>query len=601
MTHAALLLALALQGPHHAALHPADAELFLAVPDVPALLASYEETAAVRILREERVQALLTQAGAEVEADPRAALAGLLGTWLPGDGGAELVDALRAVSVSKVSHDGEGMGVLVIVDLATSEDAERCRSLLLSSLGEAVALESGADGAFGASGASGLRLHVAPERPAWIATSGSRLVLGAGSATLDRYAEHAAGRVDAGETLAGSKLLARARAAFREGGGTTVFWLLEDHPPLSSSLASGMLDGMPAIPPRLLAAIDPFTGAHVVRMRLEGGRFVTEMLTTGQDGGAHGVRPIDPHWLDVVPDGTMFLYSTAIDGSRLARGMSQLTASLAQANPEVAGTDGSRVAALSTALDAVCTRLGPGLVAYAFPLTGLGLPQTFLWIDLAEPDSFASTVDEIVAQAEQAVPGLSARTRDYRVKTASGERVAVPVTTITLPEDALALGPMLSIAPSFAVVEDRLLVGLSSMHVKRELKRLLGAEADEPEARAGGALAAHGFALPEDARTVLVMDWGAQIDAALELFRSLAAVFGDDLPFDPASLPEAAEITRHLRPTFHVSRRLDDATLTYHEASFGPEIWASLAAGLLTPALAAHDEPSGESSGSRDD
>ena len=74
--------------------------------------------------------------------------------------------------------------------------------------------------------------------------------------------------------------------------------------------------------------------------------------------------------------------------------------------------------------------------------------------------SIGTDLASFLEKLPEIVPGASAKTRDYRPKDArTGDRVRIPVTTITLPKELIDLGSMISFSPTIAVLDDRVLVG----------------------------------------------------------------------------------------------------------------------------------------------
>jgi hypothetical protein len=233
-------------------------------------------------------------------------------------------------------------------------------------------------------------------------------------------------------------------------------------------------------------------------------------------------------------------------------------------------------------LDELTRMLGPEFLAYAFPIAGLGLPKTYAWVGLETPDGVQARLENLVIALGGLAPGLTSRTRDYKVKNrATDERLTFAVTTVEIPKEILDLGPFISISPSFCIVDDRLLVSLKSTDLKRELKRLFGGRDDE----APHALVSRVLAEPEDASSIVLIDWGQQIKSAIDLVAAVGPLFGD-LGVDLDALPSGDALSLFFAPTIRVNAPIEGGSYMRHEASFGPESWvAALSLGyyLFTP------------------
>jgi len=553
-------------GPAHAELHPAQADLYLAVPDVQAIVDAYGNAPVLRTVNDAPVREFLAGVSGDLAGDARTMLKGWVDRVVP-DGGA-MLDEMHALSLSfALDPGGEGaFGIQLVVSFATAEHAHALQK---------IALETGTPlGALDVPGLTGTQRFTSQALAGmelWCATIGERFVLGGGSTTVEGLAALLAGSQSG---LDRSELLEQGRKTFGEGSGTTVFWILQRRSPIELlaelNQAVPLLGGALTVPYESIPSfLDPFAGRSARRMQLRGDRFVTEMFSPGgTTAGALGGQPVEAEWLQRVPAGVMFAYSTAVDGAELVPKMRELFTFLGEAE--------------TPDLEGVLAGLGPGMVTYVFPIGGIGLPQTHVWIDVDDAADFTAKVTSLCEQLAETQPSITVRTRQYKVKNkATDKRVPVPVTTITLPPGTLDLGPLSPTSLAFAAFEGKILFGLSATNVKRELKRFYNGET---EGGAADPWTAHGFAVPEDARSVLLMDWGLQIEAAISLVRLLGGMFSDQIPFDLNALPAGKAFTQFLRPSFQYSRESHDAgggTYRYHEASFGPETWLGIGGALF--------------------
>lgn len=534
MILAPLLLTLAPLGGSHAELHPADATFFVEVPDAPALLAAYDRAPLLQMLADAKVREVLGGFGVPGDAlEMGPALQAALTELLPEGVDPALITGATAVSMSLTLPSGEGEPRFhAIIDYPNAEMAAQ-----VASAAEAMRAAERTD----ASEAGGEDVRVTAEGSRVTATD-----LAAGVALgLD---ENAA--------------FQRCGSALGAGSGVTVLHGFSRVSPYEAVEAASRAAGEPLDPQ--VGMLRDVGGMGRFRMQLRGDRFVSELFMPDdgeRKGRVLGGQPVPSDWLASVPTGQMFVYSAALDGKAAAAHVAAL----------FDGEAGKQIAAL-------VERVGPGFVAYAEPIAGIGLPRSYSWIELKDPEGFQEELTALITEAGAMMPGLAANTRGYRVKdAATGERIEVPVTTIALPPEVMQQIPVPGLSPSFAVHDGKLLASLSSMHVKRELKRLYSGE----EASATNPLAQSGFSYPEDARSVIWMDWAAMIDGAVGLVRTfgpmLAGMAGGDVPFDFERIPPSETFTRFFRPTFHYSQRVEGGEYRYHEASFGPETWLGLA------------------------
>lgn len=581
-----LVLALSanlLGGDGHADLHPSDAELFLELPDATALVAAYDGAPMVQTFRDEAVRSFF----AGLPVDPAHSLKSIGTMLVPGRDLTAVFAGVEAVSLSaSLGTDParpELLAFQAVLDLASPDLAAQ----VLRGLHELVAVETSAEGP------TSFTFEQLPGVPCWSLLEESRLVLGGGRATPEAYAARRRGE---GASWTSSALARSARERLSHAGGAVVVRAQQSRSPLETLVILGGLASGGDAAVEIFAGLDPFAGPSAFEMRLVGSRFVTEVFSPAGEGaaGASAVA-LDPTWLSRLPADVVAFYSCAFDAAAISEGGRKLLAA--------SGLEGSAEeleTKVGFPLEQLFGRMGPGLLGYVLPLAGIGVPPTYLWIELREPAEFSAALEAFCAKLPELVPGASAETRDYRPKNAAtGERERIPVTSIQLPPGTVDLGP-LSVSPSLAVVGDRLVLGTSAMSLKKELKRFF----EEP-ATAAGPPAELGIA--PGTRSVLWVDWGGLIEGVVEIVRGLGSLlsgFGE-LPFDPKALPNPQVFTRAMQPTVHTSRRVDGGILRRHEASFGPETWLALGAtayGLWTgQALAAPVTPPAPSAGAEVD
>ena len=221
--------------------------------------------------------------------------------------------------------------------------------------------------------------------------------------------------------------------------------------------------------------------------------------------------------------------------------------------------------------------LGRRMVFYCMPISGIGLPKLVLCIELADAPAFERGVSGLAAFLEQVAGGeLRLSTKPYRktpLVTLAPAGGGAPTGTGPAAMISGMFNPQLSVG----VLSDRALFTFNSIHVKREIKRLLQ-ETDERHPAA-----AAGF-FPAGVVDAGHTDWGALVGGLYEAARALAPMagqfIGDALPIDLNALPDGELFTRGLRPTVSWDLPVAGGVLQRRESSFGPETRLALLAGV---------------------
>ncbi len=572
-----LLLSLGLSvqgGPAHAALHPAEADVYLELGDVNALLTALDRTPMARFLRDERLKPLFTQLGQAPDRSLKElARTGLLSV-LPEAKPEGWMDGLKTLSASITALGPEtdttdSVALLAVADLTTPEQAQALHTAILANVPKHEPMTSAVAGVerlhFGAKAADDL----------WCVAIGPRLAVGGSGATPEDFVARADKKAPG---LAGRETFQKQLAALDKASGTPLLWFALARP-LSEILATSQEKGIDFLE-QLPGELNPFASARVARMQLVGERFVTEMISSEPAGAA--VKAVDPAWLEPVPSGSMIVFATAFDGASAAKRVRALIAKDEQGAATLAALEQK----LGFGPEKVLAHLGPGLTVYAAPLAGLGLPETRVWIDCDDSAAFTSEFEALMGALGETLPGFTAKTKPYKLKKAgSEEKVEVPLTTLSLPPGAIPI-PMISVAPSFAPVGKKLVFGLNSMDVKNELKRVHSGEG-EPLVAGANPLGALGFSLPAETRAVFVMDWAKLFSGILGTVKAFAGMAPpEQMPFDLAKLPPPEMFAEFFKPTFHYSRGIAGGAYRRNEASFGPETWSMLVGAGLKAAQA---------------
>ena len=563
------LLAFALLAPQSAEdarLHPAGADLFLAFEDVPGALAAYEDLPWTRFLREPAVQEALTS----LEVDP--ALTAGPTAWI-GAAVPELTPWLPdltacSLSVSRAGAEESYPGLFAVLDLTGPERAEELVEALVACVEEPIGLTGALEGA--------RALHLEGMAfPLWVARRGPRVLIGGGAVSPNDAAALLEGD---GHGLDGDPLVRAALERFgtlaeadptegRPASTPILFLSQREH---AFELLSDLDESAGLFAARLSelaypfpSALDPLEGARVTRVTFEDGSFRNETYVPETDD--EPVLSIAQQQLTRVAPGAFLTFvTTSLDGPGIAQLLSGVLA-------DMGGEDArAQMGPLEEALGA----LGPRVSLSVFPLAGLSAPKVLGWVQADDAEQLAERLERALVEVGASFDGLETRTRNYSVRhKASGEVRTFPLTTIALPSGWWDVLPFVSASPSFTVAGDELLFSLQPTHLKRELKRLYGGRDDG----APGPFAAAGLAVPEDASTVTLIDWSAQLTSLLDLAGLVQMFASEWLPLDLDALPDFEDGARSVTPTLFVTRSDGGARTTVSRSPVGPEGWWAFA------------------------
>jgi hypothetical protein len=407
----------------------------------------------------------------------------------------------------------------------------------------------------------------APASKLWIAHSSATVVVAAGRFDLAKLEAGATGKA---ASLATTKHAAPLMARLGAPRGVTVTSGWFDGRTLSALHAN-----REALTRREASLLLGLGEAQLAwRFQLVGERFSNDLLWLGrrEDSllGLLGDKPAPAEALAYVPSDAVGFFAAHVDTQALR---AQVAAALANKDEGESGAD--QLAALEAKhgfdLDAdISANLKGGVAGYLLPLAGLGLPNLGLIAGVRDVAAFergARGLFKALGEVEGA--GYSVRESKYR---------DAPLWTLNF--DAEGADPQLAAflpSPTLAIVKDRVIVTLTSLRAKKEIKRALGEE-DGPHAVASDA-----SRFPADAGFNGWMDWATTIDGLYGMARSGLAMFGGQLqlPIDMAALmtalPESARVfTRFFEPTTLTMRAVDGGYAMRWETSFGPETWGSL-------------------------
>ena len=543
--------------------HPADVDLYLEVGDPQALLEAMRASSLLDTFRDEPVRDFVGAVSGLGPYDLDGMIDGFWGSQVP-DPVRGLLEGIEACSFSVRVGQGSP-DYLGVVRFASAEQVTAALDLLQSDPG----VTPLADSAW----PLGLRLEGPPDLDPWVAPHGRFLITGSRS-MRDAGLEGRLGQTESG--FASNGPFARSTQALGEFGAQALIEGFASRSPITILAEAALY--MPQAPIdqlQLVADWNLLDGPHYFRMGAKNQRYVTEFFSpsaqsTAQEDSILGVEPIDATRAAAIPTGILGAYATTIDAARIGQvaqsGLEQLSGMMGRP-----GLLSSLEEDLGFPITRLFDHLGSQVTLQMQAIKGPSIPETALWIDLQDAEAFAADLALVAEKLPIHFQGIETRTRTYKVKNAAGERVPFPITSLSLPPDLIEAPVPITLQPSLTIANGRLLIGFSSTHVKRELKRLFGPE--PPAEDAANPWKQSGFELPQGARSATFIDWGNQIAGLVSLAKALGPMLGGDVPFDFNSLPEGETFVRHFRPTVDFRIEREDGTYRYHEGSFGPELW----------------------------
>lgn len=407
----------------------------------------------------------------------------------------------------------------------------------------------------------------APDNVAWLARSQALVALGFGAVSTEQLAARVAG-AQPGLDLAEAWRKLEAHSGPRRGAVILRGWgdsdavarIVPNEGPLGGGALASVFQELSG-------------GSGTWRMQLDAGRFTTDMSlnTAAADSwlGLLGAEPAPREAFDYVPSDAVGFFAAQLDAAALRARVAKLLTSAA---------DGSEAGALQELQTKhgfdlqqdICANLRGGLSAYLLPISGIGLPNVGLVAAVRDPAAFERGARGLFkALSEAQADKLSVRESKYR---------DAPMWTVNFAAEGA--DPQLAAflpTPTLSIVKDRLIVSLTSLRAKKEIKRALG-EDDGPHP-----VASDSSRLPAPGGFTGWMDWAATIDGFYGMARSAAAMFGAqlDLPIDlpglMTALPESSRVfTKFFEPTTLTVRSVDDGFVMRWDSSFGPEVWLGM-------------------------
>ncbi|HJP01182.1 MAG TPA: type II secretion system protein GspG [Planctomycetota bacterium] len=600
----------------HAVLHPADATVYLELPDIPAAIAAYPNAPLLSLLADAEVSAAVAGLGL-VEEPEGFDLLHAVGAAideriddLPWEArrGLELVASAQSASLSlRAGNEGallaavvdgelfvggipynalqamEGGGFLLVLELPTEDASGEAVYLVEGGLGAAGVLPEVDEMILLGEPAKVRRYSIpgtAGETELWFTRAGARLLMGGGTTTPESVAARAADAA-APSSIATTPDRRAAQAAFGEPQGALLYEAVLHVEGLSNLAAVLVGTRFPQAEHAARTLVRSFFhGDRYLmqrRVQLVGDRFVSETFAP-HGSGVLASRPLQQESFAMLPAEAIGAWVADLDPDALSELVGTLIADLSGMDPEFALSSLESGFGFQFEED-LFGSLGHRMVFYCMPISGIALPKLVLCVELADAPAFERGVSGLAAFLEQAAGGeLSLATKPYR-KTPLVTLAPVGGGAPAGGGPAAMISGMFNPQLSVGVLPDRALFTLNSIHVKREIKRLLR-ETDERHPAA----AADFF--PAGAVDAGHTDWGAVVGGLYKAARALAPMagqfVGDALPIDLNALPDGELFTRGLRPTVSWDLPVEGGVLRRRESSFGPETRLGLLAGVST-------------------
>tara|TARA_R110002126_G_scaffold6119_4_gene32208 strand:- start:3248 stop:5200 length:1953 start_codon:yes stop_codon:yes gene_type:complete len=581
----------------HSSLHPSTPTLFLEIPDIPGLVAGYEQSAYGRALANPEFHAALEKVLGQELPDGRLPLmswmdalaaqddeladifalmsgleAGSISIAMPDQPPMELIMTLELMSGDE---SVESMGLQVMLDYSTPDlAADALESMWLLMGGEdgflvpvddaaepgGIGLESLMRGASNDAFEASLRLF----------RTGNRIVLLGGNNTVEGFVARAEG-------LASPDPLAAGRGHFGPASGVTA---MEFHNGLDDALLQVLTSEIGPVVLPIADLVEGMAGPLLTmilrggdwRIQLADGRFVTDgmhAVPTNPFSRIFASAPLPEGALDTVPADAALAWVAHFDADAA---QAWIVDTLTDGHPEGMGQieaeygfrpDRDLIAPLG---DSITWSMGSSIsVLSAPPLLGS--------IPLHDAATFRAGLENLMAVLGKAGQGtFELSERAYRKQ---------PIYTLRFLTDGggssgFGFNPAAVLSPSIVALDDRVIITLNSQHARRAVRAAMSDS--EPKAPHQGL---HGLALPEGSTEVAYADWMGILGQTYDGVRKsilplIGGNLGDAVPIDFDALPDSDLFAGFWNPSFRWKRTTDQGTLHHAESSFGPE-------GLMLP------------------
>lgn len=220
--------------------------------------------------------------------------------------------------------------------------------------------------------------------------------------------------------------------------------------------------------------------------------------------------------------------------------------------------------------------LGDEFVSWSMPMGSMtGLPEMAFIVKVNNEEGLVKSLQKL-ATLSQGLIGVD------KVERRGTTYWQIQVRMENL-EQFGGMNPFQMFTPTFAFKSGYLVGGLSTSDVRRASERMDRADEPAGDIRSNVEFKAYVEQIPAQATSVSFTDWKTQFDGFYQIISGLMALvpFDENIPIDPALLPESSTITKHLFGACSWTIDGKDGISSYSVSPFGPELVAIVGGGLL--------------------
>ncbi|MFT4543278.1 MAG: hypothetical protein ACI841_005302 [Planctomycetota bacterium] len=576
-----------------ASMHPDDAVFYIEMPDLPAMVGAYEQTALVQLLNNKDVAGVVAPLMGEDPATFNLLTMGLeqaianmppiAGSFIP------MAGKVRSLSISATTSGkdlaawsaehapgSEEWSKAIGAQVMLTFDNEAMASALydsatplLKGLGEVSEILVSPE-----AGGHSLHVQMPGSPPMAIIQNRTNVAVVFGACAGASYADtikRLSGKNLSLKTVAG-KALANDLAT---DGGVLVF---DCYSNIHSDALATFAEDMPFGPTIdvIEAAMGPlaaiFTRGGHWTMSLHDGRFVTHGLVPS--GGVHGVfsdEPVGSRASSLLHPAAALAFATSIDREALT---DLVALALAESGAEGQLEQLDKQFQFRPDRD-LLAMLGGSIGVSIPPLKSMmSAPTVLALADLEDAAGFTAGMRKLKAVLDTMEEGVTLSETEYRGRAIFTFAMEVD----NAPSGGLPFNPAAMIKPTLAVLDGKVLIGLAQMQVKKEVRR-------QAKIEDGPSPILDGYDVPAGSSQVVYADWGTFVGKIYSSLKAMAPMLamGGELPFDPDGLPSAEIFTDFFKPTVRYELPGKDGTSYVEWSSLGPELALILGVGIVMP------------------
>ncbi|MHC4263899.1 MAG: type II secretion system protein GspG [Planctomycetota bacterium] len=320
---------------------------------------------------------------------------------------------------------------------------------------------------------------------------------------------------------------------------------------------------------RMQGFFQPDTRPRFARNTFAGGEFHFDSLQPGATlpSATFPTTALSSEELGVIKESAALVWSSHVDLGSVYDEVLGLTAELRGIEPEAYHAAGVEAVGFDLR-ETLLGHLESAFVVTMDPIAGIGAPELMVYARTSNPEELSASISTLFESIAAAAPEeFEAKTRPYR---------GMPLSRLAL--RGLDLG-LVSIEPTIGIVGDVVVVGLSGVHVKKELKRLDAGKFEQHVL--SDPTAGH---IDGDTNQIFYLDWASFLASAYDLGRAAASFPGaglDQLPVDMATLPSSSLFVDYFVPTIYTTRQAPAGERVHLRGAVGPEFALAVQAASL--------------------